>query len=169
MSPDGSSPGAVRIKPAGLADCEVLGCLHSACFPEDPWSGAAIGRLLATPGMFSFLADVGEPGEPRPVGFVLARVAAGEGEIITIGIEPAARRAGAGGALLDAAAGAARDCGAESLFLEVAEDNNPALRLYRRRKFLEIGRRPNYYRRIDGAVAAIVMKLELFQLNTNHS
>ncbi|UEM21183.1 GNAT family N-acetyltransferase [Skermanella mucosa] len=119
--------------------------------------------------MFAFLADAGAPEERQPVGFVLARVAAGEGEIITIGIDSAARRAGAGGALLDAAADTARDCGAESLFLEVAEDNNPALRLYRRRGFLEIGRRPNYYRRIDGAVAAIVMKLELFQLNTNHS
>lgn len=169
MSPRAKSPGSVRIRPAGPAGCEVLGCLHAACFPEDPWSAAAIGRLLETPGMFAFVADAGPPEEPRPVGFVLARVAAGEGEIITIGIEPGARRSGAGGDLLAAAADTARDCGAESLFLEVAEDNKPALGLYRGRGFVEIGRRPNYYRRIDGAVAAIVMKLELFQPSTNHS
>ena len=168
-TPGAAGPGSVRLEPAGPADREVLGCLHAACFPEEPWSAAAIGRLLETPGMFAFLADAGPPGEPRPVGFVLARVAAGEGEVITICIVPGARRAGAGRALLAAAADTARECGAESLFLEVAEDNSPALCLYRLRGFLEIGRRPNYYHRIDGAIAAIVMKLELFQPNTNHS
>jgi ribosomal-protein-alanine N-acetyltransferase len=152
---------------AGLADCEVLGFLHASCFPDEPWGAAAIAELLASPGMFALLAT--GSGEGEPAGFVLARAIAGEAEIVTIGVSPAHQRTGLGAALLEGALEFARAAGAEAAFLEVAENNNPAYRLYTRHGFVKIGRRPNYYRQKDAAVAALVMKLELFQPSINRS
>ena len=62
--------------------------------------------------MFAFLA---------PDGFILARAAGGEAEILTLAVMPAARRQGIGRALVPAAARHAQGLGAESLFLEVGD------------------------------------------------
>jgi len=47
------------------------------------------------------------------------------------------------------------------MFLEVAEDNEAAIHLYRSLGFQPIGRRPAYYRRADGRVAAITFSKKL--------
>ncbi len=78
-------------------------------------------------------------------GFVLARVAADEAEILTIAVLPEARRTGQGGRLLDAAVEATRQAGAAALFLEVASDNTAAIALYASRRFCPVGRRAHYY------------------------
>ena len=43
------------------------------------------------------------------------------------------------------------------LYLEVAEDNESARRLYATYEFVQVGRRDGYYRRRDGSVAALTM------------
>ena len=48
------------------------------------------------------------------------------------------------------------------MFLEVAKDNAPALALYERFGFVQVGERAGYYRRADGSRAtAIVMRKSL--------
>ena len=161
----------MRLRRAGLADCEILGFLHGSCFPHEPWSASAFAGLLVSPGMFALIAQAdGQAAETGdPTGFVLARAIAGEAEIVAIGVDPARRRNGAGAALLEGAIELARVAGAEAVFLEVAENNNQACQLYTRRGFIKIGRRANYYRQKDAAVAALVMKLELFQSSIDRS
>ena len=161
----------MRLRPAGLADCEILGFLHGSCFPYEPWSASAFAGLLVSPGMFALIAQAdGQAAETGdPTGFVLARAIAGEAEIVAIGVDPARRRNGAGAALLEGAIELARVAGAEAVFLEAAENNNQACQLYTRRGFIKIGRRANYYRQKDAAVAALVMKLELFQSSIDRS
>jgi len=159
----------MTLRRAGLADCEILGFLHGSCFPHEPWDASAFAGLLVSPGMFALIlqADGQADGQAdmtgEPTGFVLARAIAGEAEIVAIGVDPARRRNGAGAALLEGAIELARVAGAEAVFLEVAENNNQACQLYTRRGFIKIGRRPNYYRQKDAAVAALVMRLELLQ------
>jgi [ribosomal protein S18]-alanine N-acetyltransferase len=51
---------------------------------------------------------------------------------------------------------------AEALFLEVDEANHPALALYRRLGFREVGRRENYYDGAEGRKSsALVMRRDL--------
>ena len=94
-------------------------------------------------------------------GFILCRAAAGEAEILTLAVDPAARRGGHGRALVDLAMKVAALAGAESAFLEVAEDNTAAQALYIAAGFGLAGRRPRYYRRPDREIDALVMRRDL--------
>lgn len=146
--------GGVHLQTAGPLDAEILAALQSACFPEEPWDAGSIASLCAPPEGFALLALRGD----EPVGFVLARVAAGEGEILAIGVLPTERRSGVGRRLVEATLAHARELGADALFLEVAEDNGAARTLYMANDFFSVGRRPGYYKRPSGAVAALVLR-----------
>jgi len=68
-----------------------------------------------------------------------------EGEILLTGVLPAAQGRGYGAQLMKTAIEAARAAGIAKLFLEHAELNIAATRLYERLGFVQIGRRPQYY------------------------
>ncbi|MCW2235586.1 GNAT family N-acetyltransferase [Azospirillum canadense] len=145
---------AVTLQPAGPVEAAVMAALQQACFPDDPWDAHSIATLAGQAGSFAVLALAGED----PVGFVLARVAAEDGEIIAIGVLPDARRGGVGRRLVAAARDGAGRLGATALFLEVAEDNAAARYLYKSCGFFPVGRRPGYYKRPEGRVAALVLR-----------
>jgi len=125
-------------------DAEALARLHAACFAES-WSAASLRGLFAGPGVFAFAcAD----------GFILAREAGGEAEILTLAVAPPARRQGIARRLVQSAAAHAAGLGAGILFLEVATDNQAAIGLYEGLGFIPAGRRKAYY----GAQDALVLK-----------
>lgn len=152
--------GALRIVAAGPQDAADIAALHALCF-EAGWDEKAVGDILAMPGAFALVAEWPQADDVLYVGFVLARAAAGEAEILSIGVAPAARGAGLGLVLLEAAIVRAMAMGAQSLFLEVAGDNRPAVGLYEKRGFVRVGVRPGYYARKEGSAAALVMRLDL--------
>lgn len=131
-----------------VAGAHVLAALHAVCFP-DPWDAAAISALLVTPGTFAYAHDDG---------FVLARAAGDEAEILTLAVAPAARGQGLGRGLLQAAIARARELGAETMFLEVGADNPAALALYAGLGFTKCGMRKGYY---GGSSDALVLRLPL--------
>ena len=93
------------------------------------------------------------------MGFVLARTAADEAEILTLCTRPAARRRGVARQLLACLAKQLGKQGAVSLFLEVGADNAPAIALYQSAGFAEVGRRSGYYAGVEGGLSdAIVMR-----------
>jgi ribosomal-protein-alanine N-acetyltransferase len=52
--------------------------------------------------------------------------------------------------------------GVRAVFLEVEEGNEPALKLYRRAAFRQVGHRPNYYPQPDAKpAAALVLRRDL--------
>jgi tRNA threonylcarbamoyladenosine biosynthesis protein TsaB len=114
--------------------------LHAASF-EQPWDEAALRSLLAGPGVYAYTVNR----DGRPAGFVLARAAGGEAEILTLAVVPAARGRGLGRALMRAAATRAAALGADNLFLEVGTENPAALALYARLGFARVGARKGYY------------------------
>jgi ribosomal-protein-alanine N-acetyltransferase len=125
----------------------ALAAIHAEAFAPgeragECWSAAAFAALLAQPGVFGFISVAGGEGDG---GLILARVAADEAEILTLGVSPAARRQGIGRALLHAAMTEAHARGAGTLFLEVNAANDAARILYQRCGFADAGQRGNYY------------------------
>lgn len=143
------------------SDAAAVAALHREDFAR-PWTASEFDDLLKQNTVFGFAARrVGDPKAPL-AGFVLARVAAGEAEILTVAVARAARRLGLGRALMEAVLRRLHALRAQALFLEVDEANAAAIALYRRLGFAVVGRRPGYY---GGARAdksdALVMRLDL--------
>jgi len=132
---------------AARHDIGVLSELHQRSF-ADAWSSQAIADLIATPGTFAFVVSDG---------FILARAAGGEAEILTLAVRPASRGQGLGRALLQAAAAHAQTLGATVLFLEVGTDNPSALALYAGQGLVRAGQRKGYYQGRD----ALILKAQL--------
>ena len=130
-------------------DVEALARLHADCF-ADRWSAAALRDLLAGPGVFAFAG---------PDGFILARAAGGEAEILTLAVAPPARRQGNARLLVQVAAAHAMGLGAGILFLEVATDNQAAIGLYDGLGFVSAGRRKAYYGAQDAHVLKCILPL----------
>jgi len=145
----------------GALDLDVASRLHGEAFAplgERAWTRQDMAELLASSGVAGWAAQSDE----SVLGMVLCRVATDEAELLTIAVQPAARRRGAGRALLNAVIAHARKAGAGALFLEVGADNPAALGLYGQAGFQAVGNRKSYYRRGEGAPAdAVVMRLTL--------
>lgn len=122
---------------------DELAALHARCFTTPrPWTAAEIAGLLADPLCFT-LEDA--------QGFLMGRVVAGEAELLTLAVDPLARRQGTGRRLVQGFLAEAARRGAESAFLEVAFGNAAARALYAAQGFAEAGTRRGYYHRPDGS------------------
>lgn len=121
--------------------------LHSICFPHKPW----------TANDFSDLKTAGCDIIASQNGFVVWRVVADEAEIITIGVRPEARKNGIAAAMLTLVENDLKKRGVKKIFLEVAENNVPAKKLYEQNGFIQISIRPKYYDGVD----AILMEKNL--------
>lgn len=151
------SPEALQIVNMKSYDLPAVASLHAICF-EDSWHTELLGKILSAPGTFGLFT------RPRGkvVGFVLCRSSGQEGEILSLAVAPGVRRHGLGGALLEAAMAHAAERDIEALFLEVAEDNLAARRLYEKFGFATVGRRRQYYRRRHGPnVDALTLRRKL--------
>ena len=123
-------------------DVAAVAALHACCFDE-AWQPALIGRVAQAPGGFGLLwRSVDEP-----LGFVLGRTNHARAEVLSLGVAPSARQRGIARALMHASIERVSLRGLRELYLEVAEDNTAAQRLYRALGFATVGRRPGYYAR----------------------
>lgn len=127
-----------------------LARLHASCFTRPrPWSANEFRNLSAAQG--SLLLTDG-------AAFLLGRVIGPEAELLTLAVDPAARRRGQGRALVTRFLAAARAQGAETAFLEVAADNAAAIALYAATGWTEAGRRRGYY---GEGIDALVLRHDL--------
>ena len=148
-------PADPEIRLASGADIDLLADLYARAFGE-PYTRPAVETLLAAGGAWALVAARAD----GPCGYVIARTAADEAEILSLGVAPQARRTGVGRALLDAVIACVGLATARHLFLEVGEDNPAAQGLYRQAGFATVGRRPGYYKRANGRrVDALIMRI----------
>lgn len=124
-----------------------LANLHQKCFPHKPWSTND----------FADLKNSGCEVVASQNGFIVWRTTLDEAELITIGVAPDARRTGIAAAMMGIMESELKKSGVKSVFLEVAENNIPARKLYEQNGYVQIGVRPKYYDGID----AIMMKKDL--------
>ncbi|WP_314129399.1 ribosomal protein S18-alanine N-acetyltransferase [Schaalia odontolytica] len=128
---------------ASAADLELFAMLEAEVFAEDPWTPYMIAEELASPASrYWIAADV----SGDVVGYGGAKVGGDQADVMTIGVRAHARGQGVGAAILDALLDWSREAGACEIFLDVRPSNDSAIRLYESRGFVEIGRRPRYFR-----------------------
>lgn len=152
----------LEIIAASPAHAEVLAALHASAFADPalsgpPWDTASFISLLSTPGVEGFILT--EDGWPRALS--LWRHVLDEGELLTIGTDPATQGRGLGGTLLRQGLTHLTTKGVTRVFLEVAVTNTAAIRLYASCGFTNAGRRRGYYRHGGQSIDAHVMSIDL--------
>lgn len=133
-------------------DIEAMETIHAACF-DKPWPALDMAVHVAR----DLCLGVGDP----LASFAILRRSDIDAEILTVATDPAMRGQGLAGQVLSVATEQYTVAGLRHIFLEVAEDNTAARTLYKRLGFVPIGRRPAYYARTDGRIAAITFSLDL--------
>jgi ribosomal-protein-alanine N-acetyltransferase len=146
-------PAELSVRQAGVSDASLLAGLHRDCF-AGAWDEAAMTQFAASPEVLCLIGEVAGEAENIAAGFLIARKADDEAEILSFGVTPSFRNLGLGRVLLKTAMALLRANGTKRLFLEVNESNEEALRLYRSFGGETVGRRRRYYG--DGADAAIL-------------
>ena len=112
-----------------------------------------MAQFIAGPDTLCLIASVVDNAVVAPAGLLIARKAADEAELLTLGVAPSCRRMGLGRSLLHTAMAALRATGTKQLFLEVEEGNGAAVALYRSLGAVAVGQRKGYYE--HGADAAM--------------
>lgn len=115
--------------------------LEKQCFSA-PWSEDSVAGELDNPlSVWLVCVDRG-----KVLGYVGSQTVLDETDMMNIAVLPEARRAGLGERLILSLIELLKDQGSRSLTLEVRASNTPAISLYKKLGFLQVGRRPNYYR-----------------------
>ena len=115
--------------------------LEKQCF-NDPWSEKSIDSELNNPLSAWLVAVDGQ----RVVGYVGSQTVLDGADMMNIAVDPDYRRQGIAQLLVEGLIDCVREKGAICLLLEVRASNDPAICLYQKLGFSQVGRRPNYYR-----------------------
>ena len=137
------SGGETLIREAQMADSSRIATLHAESFAVG-WDKGEIENML----IGNHAADalvLRTPLRDIVTGFAISRIVMDEAELLTIALDRDMRGRKHSVELLTRHAARCRRAGAERMFLEVAADNEPALALYRKLGFIQIGHRKGYY------------------------
>ena len=152
-----------RAEPAILdarsGDAAALARVHASAF-SNGWSEDEFERLLADRNVICHVVR-GSGGTGAICAFTISRLVADEAEILMVAVAPGEQSRGLAGRLLSRHLGRLAARGVRNVFLEVDEGNRPAIRLYARAGFEQVGRRTGYYAKPDGQAAALVMRRSL--------
>ncbi|PZA21487.1 ribosomal-protein-alanine N-acetyltransferase [Modestobacter versicolor] len=139
-------------------DLDAVMRLEEELFAPDTWTRSMYREELGMRDTRHYLVAVDDA--DAVVGYAGLIAYPEEAHVATIGVSGARQGEGIGGTLLDALLAEA-DRRTPVVLLEVRADDEPTQAFYRRRGFVEIGRRPNYYP-LSGA-DAVVMRREVLR------
>ena len=117
-----------------------VAALEKICF-ADPWSEMSIASELQS--LWSYWLVALE--EDRVVGYVGSQSSIDEVDIMNVAVHPDFRRRGVAEALIIRLVSDLKERGIHALLLEVRVSNTPAITLYEKLGFSQVGRRKNYY------------------------
>ena len=127
--------------------------LEKQCFSM-PWSEKSIASELDNQLALWLVAIDGD----RVVGYIGSQTVLPETDMMNVAVHAQRRREGVAEALVDALVVELKQVGSTSLTLEVRASNAPAIGLYTKLGFVEVGRRKNYYR--DPREDALILRKE---------
>jgi len=130
------------MRPMALGDVPHVARMEAEAF-RTPWKEDTFQSLLERPGVELWVADL----EGEVAAYAILWCTLEEGELANIAVRDDLRGRGIGSDLLDWMLGVAERSGVRTVYLEVRESNEGALRLYGGRGFEEIGVRKQYYDR----------------------
>ena len=115
--------------------------LEKLCF-QDPWSENSVASELKNPLSYWLVALDGD----RLLGYVGSQTVVGETDMMNVAVHPEYRRQGVAEKLILALIEGLKGKESHCLTLEVRASNAPAIGLYEKLGFRQIGLRKNYYR-----------------------
>lgn len=131
---------------ATLSDVADIKKIEDECFSV-PWSEKSIEECLNNPCSRFYIAKDGE----NAAGYIGIQIFSGEGYVTNVAVLKAYRKQGIAESLFKKAL----QNDMEFLTLEVRKSNTPAINLYKKLGFAEVGVRPEFYR--DPEEDAILM------------
>lgn len=111
--------------------------VEQTCF-STPWTEQGIAESIDDPNTFMYVAYV----DDEIAGYMGVQIFSGEGYVTNVATMPKYRRQGIARALIQEVLRNHM----EFLTLEVRESNIPAINLYSSLGFVEVGKRPRFYR-----------------------
>ena len=144
-----------------LEDIQAVAEIERQCFSQ-PWSEKSFEDSVQRDDTIFLVCEEhtdlsGTTQEPVITGYIGMYLSFDEASITNVAVSPDFRRKGCGEQLVGAAKIAAKEAGAESIFLEVRVSNAPAISLYKRNGFEELGIRKKFYE--HPVEDAIIMKV----------
>lgn len=128
----------VRMNEAHIAQIEEL---ERCCF-SDPWSRAMLEPELSNP-LSLWLVSLCDD---QVIGYVGSQSVLDGADMMNIAVHPQYRKQGTAQRLILELISLLQDRGVKSLALEVRASNEPAICLYQKLGFVQVGCRPGYYR-----------------------
>ena len=141
-------------------DKDAITALHALCFKTGL---SELQVALDDKRCFVFLGE-------GDVGYIVCRIQDKESELMWVGVRPEHRGEGWGRILTSAALDESRIRGTETMVLYVAEDNTPAIHLYKSLGFINVDTHVGFYANIQGgADDAIIMRTSLIKKEIQES
>ena len=119
---------------------EQIADLEKLCF-SDPWSVNSISSELSNPLSLWVVAMDGK----RVAGYVGSQSVLGWADMMNVAVHPDYRRMGVAETLIDQLISQLKEKDVICLTLEVRASNAPAISLYNKMGFSQVGQRPGYY------------------------
>lgn len=144
----------MEIRLMQACDIHAIAELEKICF-NDPWSENSISSELDNP-LACWLVALDDD---NLAGYVGSQTVLDGSDMMNIAVAPLYRRKGIAEALILELNEKLRERGSICLLLEVRASNLPAIRLYEKLGFIQVGRRCNYYR--NPKEDALILRKEL--------
>lgn len=129
------------IRKMKASDVTAIAELEKRCF-SDPWSADSIASELVNPLSYWLVAEM----DGQVAGYVGSQSVLDAADMMNIAVSPEYRRRGVAKALVNELTAYLSKNNVIALLLEVRVSNEPAITLYEKMGFQQVGRRPNYYR-----------------------
>lgn len=147
----------MQIMPMQQRHVADIAALEAANFSA-PWDEAAVRGELENP-LALWLVAVGEDG--TVLGYVGSQSCFEDADILNVCVAPAARRRGVAEALMRELEARLAPNGVEKISLEVRASNEPAIRLYEKLGYTQVGVRRGYYEK--PREDALILQKELIE------
>lgn len=144
----------ILIRTMESKDVVQIAELEKLCF-SDPWSENSIASELDNPLSCWLVATEGE----QVVGYVGSQTVLDGSDMMNIAVHPDHRRKAIAENLILSLEKHLKDRKSICLLLEVRASNAPAVNLYEKLNFVQVGRRKNYYR--NPKEDALILRKEL--------